>query len=457
MMRSSQPSTISTIRRTIVVPFFVVLFHIEPYSAFSQIYPEVAFYAEAGAVLAREMTFEEELKATDTSMPSNSLTIQSFSADVQGASSTAESNQKIVETTANSSYQGDNLLSSGAARASFFDPLDVKSVLFPGDPGDDLAVMGTIRYSRSGSSNPFDGEVRWDAGNWDRETGAILSIYEGSGPDPTVRRFTGEEEIIIPLSGSTAQIGLYLESNAKSSAGPSSQSGEVKTSIELVTAGFLSQLFGGDSLKFGRWSGVASAPEFTEDMTIVGTSARIVGKSGRVYKRGDTNSLFFGNILGALGAIGEGVWNSRGAGTATTQQESSSSVTQLEAGSEVVLYQLVDTPLTPMDFRYDVALVPNDEMSNLGTLSVFLNSTLIDQLDRSDVELGLFFERSVYLDDPALLGLTGAEFAFHWDGPTGERVWLDNPFLAATVPEPATWALALVAVVWVCRLRKMSA
>lgn len=425
----------------------VVLIFGESQFSFSQ--STHSYLAETSVILADESVQQEQHNGDFGPTP------KSFSSSVNGANASASANEKIVHASASTSVvSGDPFpLNSGAnAQAIFYDVLTVVSLNGP-VVGPDFALVGKIHYTRSGFGDGLNGDVIWQTGNLDNPaiTGNAM--------------FDGEEELTIPFGGvdpingiinPKAELLFYLAASANSVAGQHSAGGPVSTSIELKQNHDLFGLGGGDAFVLGRLSGPDMAPVFTPDTTVFGVSARIVGSSGRVYKKGDLNTINLTNLLDASLDAAGALWNFFGAGSATTQQDSSGPYTQLETGSEVILSQLVDTPLVPMNFRYDVALVPNDEMANLGTLSVYLNSILIDQLDSSDIGLGIFFERSVYLNDPALLGLTDAEFAFHWDGPTGERIWLDNAYLAAAIPEPATWTLALFATLAVlsqCKVR----
>jgi hypothetical protein len=111
------------------------------------------------------------------------------------------------------------------------------------------------------------------------------------------------------------------------------------------------------------------------------------------------------------------------------------SMVELITGSPVSISQLIDTPAEPFYVNFDYLFE-----TTTGSLEVWLNGIEIGSMDApSELETEVF-QYSFLVDDPALLGLSGVELEFIFDGPAGSELLLDN-ISASLVPEPATMGL----------------
>jgi len=134
---------------------------------------------------------------------------------------------------------------------------------------------------------------------------------------------------------------------------------------------------------------------------------------------------------------------------------------KLTTQSPVGLAATIDTPFDPFYLYYDYDFLnPNG-----GSLSVFLNGSLLDSLWAGTAPNA--GTHSIYVDDASLLGLMNATLLFEYIDTTGSSLLLDNVLLSGVVqtqvtvepvPEPSTFLLfgaAAVALAW--RRRRRSA
>jgi len=117
----------------------------------------------------------------------------------------------------------------------------------------------------------------------------------------------------------------------------------------------------------------------------------------------------------------------------------------LTSGSEVGIKQAVNTPGDPFYLFFDHAF------QSAGVLDVFLDSVPVFHAEAS--QAGADSTEMIRIADPSLLGATGVDLAFGFDGQTGSQILLDNIYISE-VPEPAMLSLlALGVVAIICRRR----
>lgn len=154
----------------------------------------------------------------------------------------------------------------------------------------------------------------------------------------------------------------------------------------------------------------------------------------------------FGSLFSGFGAF-EAItssgaiagWNVLGPGTATLQALADGTrAVQLTAGSPVSISQFIDTPTEAFDLLFDYEF-----LTTSGAIEVLLDGQLLGEISAPDSLAGAFASAMLAVNNPALLGKSGLELIFRFDGITGSQVLLDNVSAATVVPLPATfWLLA---------------
>ncbi len=144
--------------------------------------------------------------------------------------------------------------------------------------------------------------------------------------------------------------------------------------------------------------------------------------------------------FGAPGALPAG-WTATGPGSASVvadPTDPANHVLSMITGSPIIVSQAVDTPAGPFMVQFDYLFA-----SATGTLDVLIDGVVVDTLDAPDPLQAGWLNGGVVIEDPLLLGLSGVELAFAFDGVTGSQVLVDNIELRSLVlvPEPASLAL----------------
>ncbi|NNM00549.1 MAG: hypothetical protein HKO62_07355, partial [Gammaproteobacteria bacterium] len=114
---------------------------------------------------------------------------------------------------------------------------------------------------------------------------------------------------------------------------------------------------------------------------------------------------------------------------------------RLTTGSPITLSQLLSTPFEAFEltFLYEF-------LTTTGDLSVLLGGELIASIDAPAAPGGGLTPFVVLVDNPALLGQTGLELAFLFDGLTGSQILLDDIAAAVVVvPLPAALPMFMTA------------
>jgi len=144
-------------------------------------------------------------------------------------------------------------------------------------------------------------------------------------------------------------------------------------------------------------------------------------------------------------------WKIRGAGTGQTiefPEASGEFAAELTSIADTALQQTIDTLDVPYLLTFDM-LFPEGE----GVLEVSIDGQVVDTVSAL-APMDDFATTSIVISDPALLALDDTQLAFHLSGPGDVQVLLDN-IAIAEVPEPASLALMLLAVLGLCIRRKL--
>ena len=127
-------------------------------------------------------------------------------------------------------------------------------------------------------------------------------------------------------------------------------------------------------------------------------------------------------------------WEITGAGTAVIVNVDGNNVAELITGSPVTISQLINTSETEFLLQFDYLF-----QQELGTLDVTLAGQPITTITSGGIT-GEFLTSATIIDDPSLLGMTDANLAFTFDGPSsGLRLQLDD--IITIIPEPSTFII----------------
>jgi hypothetical protein len=137
-------------------------------------------------------------------------------------------------------------------------------------------------------------------------------------------------------------------------------------------------------------------------------------------------------------------WSTTGEGSVSETEVDGTTAAMFTTGSPATITQLIETPASPfevtLDFRFE---------QELGELSVELADQMLGTIVSGGL-IGEFQSMSFLVTDPSLFGLSDAELAVTFDGPTsGLDLLLSRVSVVradvAPVPEPSTIVLAIVA------------